>query len=245
MFHQREHHNIIQNILDCFDEEFLEKNNILFGGGTRISLELNEYRESIDIDFLCSTNDSYKAVREQSTNISLGNLLKHPVEFAKEIRLNRDAVRTVIKQGDHNVKLEFVNCNGYNLTKQNISPFNVPMIDHDGCFITKLLAHSDRKYSPDRKDLFDILMMTKQWGGIGDEVWASCERIYGKAPRNDLIEMLLKVYSDNNFQNQLSQAGGNLSIAPVLIEELIRFQSLKVLNDIDSSGKSSVLINDI
>ncbi|WP_322543705.1 nucleotidyl transferase AbiEii/AbiGii toxin family protein [Pantoea eucrina] len=26
---------------------------MFFGGGTRIALEINEYRESIDVDFLC------------------------------------------------------------------------------------------------------------------------------------------------------------------------------------------------
>ncbi|GAB7225145.1 hypothetical protein VoSk93_43660 [Vibrio owensii] len=47
-----------------------------FGGGTRIALELDEFRESIDIDFLCPNKDSYRSVRQEVMNVTLGNLVK-------------------------------------------------------------------------------------------------------------------------------------------------------------------------
>jgi hypothetical protein len=47
------HHQAISSALDYFSSEYLSENNIIFGGGTRIALEINEYRESVDIDFLC------------------------------------------------------------------------------------------------------------------------------------------------------------------------------------------------
>jgi hypothetical protein len=39
-------------------------------------LELDEYRESVDIDFLCRDKKSFRAVREQVTNRTLGELVK-------------------------------------------------------------------------------------------------------------------------------------------------------------------------
>lgn len=40
-------------MLSRLDSEFLARARCFFGGGTRIVLELGEYRESRDVDFLC------------------------------------------------------------------------------------------------------------------------------------------------------------------------------------------------
>ena len=76
------HHQIISSALKNFNSEFLCKNNIIFGGGTRIALEIDEYRESVDIDFLCPDMASYRAVREQVTNISLGCLVNTEFNYS-------------------------------------------------------------------------------------------------------------------------------------------------------------------
>ena len=44
------HHQLIEQLLQGFNHEYLGSHNILFGGGTRIALELKEYRTSVDID---------------------------------------------------------------------------------------------------------------------------------------------------------------------------------------------------
>lgn len=43
-----------------------------FVGGTRISMELDGYRESVDIDFLSPDKASYRSVRETVTERNLG-----------------------------------------------------------------------------------------------------------------------------------------------------------------------------
>ncbi|WP_346010485.1 nucleotidyl transferase AbiEii/AbiGii toxin family protein [Citrobacter sp. RHBSTW-00535] len=50
------HHKLIRSVLNNFNADFFFANSIYFGGGTRIALEIDEYRESIDVDFL--GNDS-------------------------------------------------------------------------------------------------------------------------------------------------------------------------------------------
>lgn len=46
----RPRHRVVAELLEKFDPDFLRREGIGFGGGTRIALELDEYRESIDID---------------------------------------------------------------------------------------------------------------------------------------------------------------------------------------------------
>jgi hypothetical protein len=70
--YQLPHHRLIMTALAQFDADFFTQHAICFGGGTRIALELDEYRESVDIDLLCPNKDAYRAVREQVTNLSLG-----------------------------------------------------------------------------------------------------------------------------------------------------------------------------
>lgn len=114
--YQLPHHRLIVRALEQFNADFLTKHTICFGGGTRIALELDEYRESVDIDFLCPNIAAYRAVREQITTVSLGSLVQQEFEYMREIRADRYAVRTFLKLENTVVKLEIVSCDEYRLT---------------------------------------------------------------------------------------------------------------------------------
>ncbi|WP_394155786.1 nucleotidyl transferase AbiEii/AbiGii toxin family protein [Loktanella salsilacus] len=60
---KRDHHNAILNALRTLDGDFLLESKRFFGGGTAITLDLGEYRESIDIDLKCSDVAGYRALR--------------------------------------------------------------------------------------------------------------------------------------------------------------------------------------
>ena len=47
----RPRHHAVDSALTALDGEFLARAQCFFGGGTRVVLELKEYRESADIDF--------------------------------------------------------------------------------------------------------------------------------------------------------------------------------------------------
>jgi hypothetical protein len=230
MTYYRPHHKTIKKILEHFNIDYLTENNILFGGGTRIALELDEYRKSVDIDFLCMNTPSYKAVRTQACNVSLGNILSDDLTFAREIRCERSAVRTFVNHDDINVKLEFVAFDDYQLTPQLDSPFSVPCIDHDSCYITKLLAHSDRKHCPERKDFFDLLMMFKCWGMPGENVWHECERHYGESP---LIDLIGSLRGADDAHEKIKSAGVAVDIKPKLLNELITTVKNDLLRGLD------------
>ncbi len=62
MFERRWHRDVLR-ILGAMDAERLAQAGFLFGGGTRLVLELQEFRESLDIDFLSSDPSGYADLR--------------------------------------------------------------------------------------------------------------------------------------------------------------------------------------
>lgn len=175
------YHQIIGSALNNFSADFFCKHNIIFGGGTRIALELGEFRESVDIDFLCPNKKSYRSIREQVTNISLGCLVREEFKYLRDIRADRDAVRTVIAYQGINIKVEFISCDNYDLSSViDTTLFPIPFLDHTSCFYTKLLANADRKLIEPFKDVFDILAMFDNWGPIPELAIILAEDHYGK-----------------------------------------------------------------
>lgn len=112
MNYRRVHHQAIGRILTHFNPQFLRANNILFGGGTRIALELDEFRESIDIDLFCVGKAAYRAARSAITSQSFGPLLLpgHSLSLCngREIRADRDAIRALLEGPGHPIKLEII-----------------------------------------------------------------------------------------------------------------------------------------
>lgn len=228
------HHQIIESALNNFNADFFCENNIIFGGGTRIALELGEFRESIDIDFLCPNKKAYRAVREQVTNTSLGDLVKIDFVYARDIRSDRDAVRTVIEHEGARIKLEFVSFDNYELVSC-IEPaqFPVPFLNKTSCFYTKLLANADRKLIAPYKDLFDILAMYKEWGSIPSESIKLAESHYGeKVIIPDLIIALEAIIKN---PSGYEKAAKDLMMKRELVNEIVYDVPHKLLSELEAS----------
>ncbi|UAY90581.1 nucleotidyl transferase AbiEii/AbiGii toxin family protein [Pectobacterium polaris] len=198
------HHKIIRAVLDNFNTDFFIANSIFFGGGTRIALEINEYRESIDVDFLCPNKDSYRAVREQVTSGSLGLLVKKEFNYAREITFDRYAVRTFIDEQGKKVKLEIVSFDNYQLIADDRNIFPVPCIDRETCFYTKLLANADRCLVGQCKDVFDIIAMYDAWGNIPERALSKAEEHYGSTVLKTLIRALQHMQSNKEKYHQIA-----------------------------------------
>jgi hypothetical protein len=72
---KRQRHQHVSKILSAFNSDFLRNNRCYFGGGTRIMMELNEYRESLDIEMLCADNAGIVPSEWRSLKIHLGHYL--------------------------------------------------------------------------------------------------------------------------------------------------------------------------
>lgn len=227
------HHKIIASALSNFNADFFCKNNIIFGGGTRIALELDEFRESIDIDFLCPNKASYKAVRSIVTNSSLGDLVKTEFQYLREIRADRDGVRTIINHQNTPIKLEFVSFDDYELSYEyQEDAFDVPFLDRQSCFYTKLLANSDRKLQAPFKDVFDILAMYKSWGPIPSESIRLAENHYGKTVvLSSLVQALEDMEKNKPKYYEACRAVNMKGSWP---KDLIEIEAPKLLGEIRS-----------
>ncbi len=219
----RPRHQDIWKILEKFDEKYLSENNILFGGGTRIAMELSEYRESVDIDFFCLDSKSYRAVRSQVTSNSMGALLAdgETLEFLRDIRSDRDAVRAIIR-GEHGpIKLEFIYFDKYQLEQERKEHlFPVPYIDRATCYSTKLLANADRYADKDKKDIFDLSVMANAWGDIPKIAWDRAEEKYGlKVVLNGLDSAISQIFGDKSSHKEIAEQA--LAIESAMAEKIV------------------------
>ena len=226
--YRRKHHQLIASCLGNFNREYLADHGVLFGGGTRIALELDEYRESVDIDFLCADKAAFLAVRQQVTNTSLGDLVTAPFSLGREIRFDRYGVRTFLNVDGINIKLEFVAFDNYQLKAgTDLSLFPVPYIDRTSCFVTKLLANADRLGSKPYKDIFDLVVMFGAWGDIPVAAFSEAYSHYGKNVVNQSLQEALTRLSGNSAD--YAQAATNMSIDACYYTDFILPNAHKML----------------
>ncbi len=74
---QIRYHQLIYQILENLDREFLSDCRAYFGGGTLLALDLGEYRTSNDIDFICPIGADYRKLRNAISDRS-PRVLLHP-----------------------------------------------------------------------------------------------------------------------------------------------------------------------
>ena len=158
---KRAHHNRIQSLLTALDADFLGRNNCFFGRGTAIVLALDEYRESIDIDFLCASQDGYRELRNTITNVSLGAIFARPVELAREVRADRYGIRTFLLSDGVPVKFEIVSEGRIHIDGFIDPATGVLTLSRTDMYAEKLLANTDRynDKAVASRDIIDLAMM--------------------------------------------------------------------------------------
>lgn len=178
---ERAHHQRIQSVLAKLNTAFLLENQCYFGGGTAIVLLLHEYRESLDIDFLCASQAGYSALRNTIDNASLGAILAQPVKSLREIRADRYGIRTYLEIDGQPIKFEIVREDRIALYGETDPGIGVPLLPRTDMYAEMLLANADR-YSDNataNRDIIDLAMMIEHWGDIPAEAWEKTRRPYG------------------------------------------------------------------
>lgn len=233
--YSRPHHKAISDILASFDPDFLSENNILFGGGTRIALELDEFRESVDIDLFCIGKEAYRAARSTVTNVSFGRLLRKGHTLTRfgdrEIRADRDAIRALLEGPGRPIKLEIINFPNTLLladTQQDLFP--IPCVSREGCFATKLTANADR-YQSYIKDILDLCMMRRAWGPIPQPAWDTACDEYGRQVIATALGQALRDLTARN-QTHIQHATESLHMSKELARILIKEQAPEWLDEL-------------
>lgn len=215
--YRREHHRRISKIIQAFDPEVLEHAQCYFGGGTAIVLLLDEYRESVDVDFLCSSNDGYRLLRNLVSS-DLGSLLKTPLKHVREVRADRDAIRTVLEVDGQPIKVEFLKEGNSPVTGLIHPNFGIPTLSRVDMFTQKLLANADRGMdkSSFSRDIIDLSMMIHGWGEIPDEAFRKADMAYGDCVIRGLSNSIELLKDDKH----LSQCMNLMKMDTSLIESI-------------------------
>lgn len=181
--YKRWRHQIIKELLDKLDPTLLLETKCFFGGGTAAVLLLGEYRESADVDFLCSSREGYRELRNIVGQTSLGRVLSEDVHHVRDIRADQYGIRTVLQIGDTPIKFEIVLEARIDLDGAIHPDLGVPVLSQEDMFAEKLLANADR--GRDRghfsRDIIDLAMMARAWGGIPEPAWQKARNAYGQS----------------------------------------------------------------
>ena len=191
----REHHRRVAHVLEALDAGLLKANACLFGGGTAIALRYGEYRESVDIDFLVSERDGYRALRQRlggTDGLRAIQRAGRALDQVRDVRADQYGLRTVVRVDGIEIKFEIVLEGRITLDPPGAGDeiCGVATLTPLDLAASKLLANSDR-WADDAvfsRDLIDLAMMAppkkllkaaieKARGAYGDSI----ENDLGKA----------------------------------------------------------------
>lgn len=185
---QRPHHQRIHEILLSLDATRLREHCCYFGGGTAIVLKRDEYRESLDMDFLVSDLPAYRALRralqDQETLATFFGLGRGPLTELPELRMDQYGIRTRLRLAPDPIKFEVV----FEARIEFETPGPVDQIagistlSEVDLVASKLLANVDRWADPGvmSRDIIDLAMLQP-----GKKTWTpaleKAESAYGQA----------------------------------------------------------------
>ena len=219
---ERPHHQRIQKLLAAFDGEFLLANGCYFGGGTAIVLALGEYRESLDVDFVCASREGYRAVRNTVQPASLGRLLKAPVELLRDVRTDQYGVRTFARVDGVSIKIELISENRIEVEGGISRALGVPVLSKADMQAEKLLANADRGL--DRafhsRDIIDLAMTIPAWGHPTKDVWDKVKGAYGENVVERFDQARQMVCDDVYLNSCLTAMWMDLALGPKIQDTL-------------------------
>jgi len=205
---RRARHRTVARVLAALDAGALREFRCWFGGGTRIALELGEYRESQDVDFLCADLGGYREMRAGIGERSLGALLpKAPpgIGFLREVRADQYGFRTVLSVDGEPVKFEIILEARIALQAGHVAAVPVDALDRVSCFAEKWLANADRwgdvsVMGRDAIDLAFMLIFWKEADALAGAALAS--QAYGAAVAKAAVAASAKLRTDLTWRRR-------------------------------------------
>lgn len=230
--YQRERHQKIAYVLNCLDRDLFMKHECFFGGGTAIVLKNNEYRESIDIDFMISNLQGYRELRSLATDPGgLVNLFTDTEQLGltSEVRADQYGIRSRVLVQELSIKFEII-LEGrieFDPPGQNDQIEGVMTLTNLDFVTSKLLAHSDRwrDVSVFSRDLIDLAMME-----FTETTWClameKAQSAYGASIQKDLSKSIEFVLSDPVYLKRCIEILRMQVYPAVLAQKFIRLRKL-------------------
>jgi hypothetical protein len=178
---KRQEHGVILEALHLMDQNFLVANGCWFRGGTAIVLKLDEYRQSLDVDFLCSDADGYRALRNAAVERGIRAFFPKPVETVRHFKSDQYGLRAALSLHGQTIKFEIIREARIQLRGHIDEQLGLPMLLVPDLFAEKLLANADRCHdrSVAYRDAIDLGMLVIGFGNIPDEAITKALNAYG------------------------------------------------------------------
>lgn len=199
-------------MLESLDAGVLAESRCLFGGGTAIVLLNGEYRESVDIDFLVSSLEGYRSLRQRVTGKEGIQALVRPgatLEQTRDVRADQYGLRTMLRAADIEIKFEVVFEARIALAAPGEADrlCGVATLTPLDQAASKLLANSDR-WNDDAvhsRDLIDLAMM-KPAKRLLEGAIAKARGAYGDSIERDLSKAIerLRTHPDRLEESMLA-----------------------------------------
>lgn len=205
--YRRPLHRRIAHLLLLVDGRFLEQAQCFFGGGTQLVMAHGEFRESRDIDFLVSSQAGLRMLRQTVNERSLGRIFKGEILLEREVRAERDAIRTFIKEkpAAEPVKFEIVLEGRIELRGAMDAALGVPTLDLPTAIAEKLLANADRGRAKEHRsrDVIDLAFLSLE---VDEAEFLSgydiAQAAYGEVILRELDEVLKLLSLDAKYRAQ-------------------------------------------
>lgn len=227
---RREHHQKIHQVLQALDAELLARHRCYFGGGTAIVLRREEYRESLDMDFMVSDIAAYRALRTElqaaDTLAPLFGVGRGPLVTVPELRADQYGIRTRLPMASGAIKFEIVfeARIEFDAPAKRDQIAGVSTLTEVDLGASKLLANVDRwadagVFSRDVIDLAMLALNKRQWS----LALAKAQSAYGDAVVRDLHKAVA------NLQDKPEKLANCLTALAVDVPPALVLQRLKSL----------------
>ncbi|OGA67703.1 MAG: hypothetical protein A3G81_11225 [Betaproteobacteria bacterium RIFCSPLOWO2_12_FULL_65_14] len=205
--YRRPLHRRMARVLSLMDAGFLEQAQCFFGGGTQLVMAHGEFRESRDIVFLVSSQAGLRMLRQTVNERSLGKIFKGAILLEREVRTDRDAIRTFINEeaSAEPLKFEIVLEGRIELRGSMDAALGVPTLELPTAIAEKLLANADRGRAREHRsrDAIDLAFLSLQ---VDEPQFLSgydiAQAAYGEVIVRQLDEVLKTLRLDAKYRAQ-------------------------------------------
>jgi hypothetical protein len=175
-------------------------------------------QESLDIDFLCASQEGYRELRNTINNASLGAIFSRPVDLVRDVRADRYGIRTFLRVDDVPVKFEIVSEGRIKIQGEVDPKTGVPTLSRLDMYAEKLLANADRyrDKSVASRDIIDLAMMVGHWGEVPLPAWDKVRQAYG-ASADRAYQGAVEMMSDRAY---LAQCLAKMHMAADLADKI-------------------------
>ncbi|WP_309646944.1 nucleotidyl transferase AbiEii/AbiGii toxin family protein [Nocardioides sp.] len=150
-------------VLSMLDAPLLAEHNCWFGGGTAIVLANGEFRESVDVDFLVSDQQSYRKLRQIVRDHGLEALATRELDLGRTPSVDGYGIRASVLVAGVAIKFEIIHEGRVDLDTPSPADeiCGVRVLTRTDQVASKLLANDDRwaDTSTFGRDLIDLAMM--------------------------------------------------------------------------------------